>query len=547
MAPAQTMKATTPFFVALTLIAGTLAIYLPACRYPFVNLDDPGYVYRNLNLREGLSWEGLRWAFTSLDYQYNWHPLTWISHMLDVELFRFQAESHHTTSVLLHLLNGFLLLGALRALGIGYWAATFVAALFLWHPLRVESVAWIAERKDVLAGTFWMLGLSSYARYCRAPSRLRYSTVCLMLILGLMSKSMVVTLPFVFLLLDFWPLRRRGFSEPSPTHPGTTVPQRSGHALIREKVPMFFIVAVVCAVTLISQTEGGAVSAKVSMLQRLMHVPIAYFHYVVTFFWPAGLSVFYPHPAIVDPEGVHPGLAIVTGLALILVSTGLWRLRASRPALATGWFWFLVTLLPVIGLIQVGDQGVADRYMYLPGIGLSLALLAIPHTFSRLRKKVVLVTAAGVWLLCLIAAAHSQVQFWRNSDSLWRHALEVTDDNYVAHLNLGQGFRLDQLDEAMQHFEEAIRIAPDLYPAYVNLGKGHLKKNELEEARQILERGVAVRPEESLARLYLSVAFVYMEMLDEARLELETIEKLDPAMTRNRLFQKMQRVAGAEK
>jgi tetratricopeptide (TPR) repeat protein len=310
---------------------------------------------------------------------------------------------------------------------------------------------------------------------------------------------------------------------------------------------MFFIVAVVCAVTLISQTEGGAVSAKVSMLQRLMHVPIAYFHYVVTFFWPAGLSVFYPHPAIVDPEGVHPGLAIVTGLALILVSTGLWRLRASRPALATGWFWFLVTLLPVIGLIQVGDQGVADRYMYLPGIGLSLALLAIPHTFSRLRRKVVLVTAAGVWLLCLIAAAHRQVHSWRNSDSLWRHALEVTDDNYVAHLNLGQGFRLDQLDEAMQHFEEAIRIAPDLYPAYVNLGKGHLKKNELEEARQILERGVAVRPEESLARLYLSVAFVYMEMLDEARLELETIEKLDPAMTRNRLFQKMQRVAGAEK
>jgi len=220
-------------------------------------------------------------------------------------------------------------MGALRALGIGYWAAAFVAATFLWHPLRVESVAWIAERKDVLAGTFWMLGLTSYARYCQAPSTLRYGTVCLVLILGLMSKSMVVSLPFVFLLLDFWPLRRWGHADNSPTQP-EAIARRSGYTLVREKLPLFLIVAAVCVVTWISQTGGGAVSMKVSFLERLLHVPAAYLHYLVKFFWPASLSIFYPHPAIVDPQGARLGFAIITGLALVAVSLGLWRMRATH-------------------------------------------------------------------------------------------------------------------------------------------------------------------------------------------------------------------------
>jgi len=389
----------------------------------------------------------------------------------------------------------------------------------LWHPLRVESVAWIAERKDVLAGTFWILGLSSYASYCQRPDLPRYALVCLMLLLGLMSKSMVVTLPFVFLLLDVWPLRRPG-------------PPR-----LLEKAPMLAIVALVSWVTVFTQRGGGAISDAVGFSQRLANIPLAYLEYVTSFLWPTGLGVLYPHPALSNPEGIGPILPLFLGLLMVTASIVLWRRRASQPELYLGWFWFLGTLVPVIGLIQVGNQGHADRYMYLPAIGLSLALLAIPRTFGLLRKPGLLVLAASALALAFSARARHQVQFWRTSEALWERAIDVTEGNYIAHLNLGQILGgSGRVDEATEHFEEALRIRPGMFLASLNLGYAWLSRKEYGEARATLESSIESHPEEPLAHLYLSVALLGLDLKEQALLQLDIVEELDSEMVEHRLF-----------
>ena len=506
--------------VVLVMILGTLAVYFPTLDYGFVGYDDPSYVVQNPHLKQGLTAESVRWAFTSVDYQYNWHPLTWLSHLLDVHLFSKQPGAHHRTNLVLHLMNGFLLLGALRALGLGFWRSVFVATAFLWHPLRVESVAWVSERKDLLAGFFWIAGVWAYANHRERPSALRYAWVLLLLALGLMSKSMVVTLPFVFLLLDAWPLER--------------LRKEGLRRLVLEKLPHFALVLAVCLVTLYTQREGGAVSQELPFLDRLLHAPRAVGHYLLTSFYPVGLCVFYPHPSL-SPDSGQPLLGIVLGLAVCGISVAVWRLRGRLPELFLGWFWFLGTLVPVLGLVQVGDQAWADRYTYLPGIGLLIALLSLPRVVPLPRPAWLGLCAAA--LLAANLTAYRQVAFWKNTETLWRRALAVTERNATAHVNLGQVLgNSTRYDEAEEHFRTTLELEPDSYLALVNLGFLCLKTDRHDEARELLERAVEVEPDHYQGHLYLAMTFLMLEDWDGARASFGRAREVEPRVEEHKYY-----------
>jgi len=508
--------------VVLVLFLGTLAIYFPTLDYSFVNYDDPSYVQNNQNLRPGLTWETVRWAFTSTDYQYNWHPLTWLSHVLDIELFGFKAANHHATNLILHVFNGFLLLGALRTLRFGFWRAVFVAAVFLWHPLRVESVAWVSERKDLLSGLFWMAGLWAYGNYAASPSLKRQGAVVLCLVLGLLSKSMVVTLPFVLLLLDAWPLERWRSREDAA-------------GLLREKLPLFLLVAAVCAVTVYTQREGGALSHELGLGDRLLHVPHAITHYLSTTFWPVGLGVFYPHPRVVSPESASLASSLGQGLLYTLISVLIWRARKSWPELFLGWFWFLGMLVPVIGIVQVGDQAYADRYTYLPGIGIAICLLAVPRAL-RIPRAATVGLAAGA-LLAANARAHDQVSYWQNSPSLWQRTLDVTEKNTVAHINMGKlEGNAGRLQEAEEHFRAALEVDPRSYHALVNLAWIHLIESEFDEAAPLLERAIEADPEGLHAELYSAMNFLSMEQWEACERHLDRAYEINPGVEDNKYY-----------
>jgi len=508
--------------VVLVLFLGTLAIYYPTLGYGFVSYDDPSYVQNNYNLRPGLGWETVRWAFTSTDYQYNWHPLTWLSHVLDIELFGFKATRHHATNLVLHVFTGFMLLGALRALRLGFWRAVFVTAVFLWHPLRVESVAWISERKDLLSGFFFVAGLWAYGNYADSPSLKRQAAVFLYLVLGLLSKSMVVTLPFVFLLLDAWPLERWKSRADAP-------------GLVREKIPLFLLVAAVCAVTVYTQREGGALSHELGLVDRLLHVPHAITHYLASTFWPVGLNVFYPHPRVVSPESANLVLSLGLGVLYTLLSVLIWRARKSWPELFLGWFWFLGMLVPVIGIVQVGDQAYADRYAYLPGIGIAICLLAVPRALPMPRAATVGLAAAA--LLAANVRAHDQVGYWRDSPTLWQRALDVTEKNTVAHINMGklQG-NAGRLPEAEEHFRAALEVDPRSYHALINLAWLHLLESEFDQTAALLERAIEVDPEGLHAQLYTAMNFLSIEEWESCEKHLDRAYEINPKVENNRYY-----------
>ncbi len=480
--------------VCVALVVVTLAAYWPVFQNDFVNYDDPSYVTENPPVLGGLNWAGAQWAFQT-NHAGNWHPLTWLSHMLDVTLFGSRPAGHHFTSLLFHIANSGLLFLALRSLTGATWRSAAVAGLFALHPVHVESVAWVAERKDVLSTFFFLLSLMNYTNYVHATTAIPKSSrrwvyhalAAFFFACGLMSKPMLVTVPFVLLLLDFWPLRRLQLG---PLRPQLVAARK----LIVEKIPFFALSAGSCVVTFIVQRDAGAVNSfdTVPLELRVANALISYVRYLGKVFWPEGLAVIYPFPHSWPIELSLGAALLLLGLSAVV----LWQLKRA-PYLATGWFWFIGTLLPVIGLIQVGGQAMADRYTYIPSIGLFVmivwALAEIPGRWPSGRGWL----AAGAVILaaaCGVATWH-QLTFWKNSRSLFEHALAVTRDNAVAENNFG--VILMDYDGAEPHFANAVRIHPGYSEALANLAVCREKAGDVEGARQLLQRSLQSSPNAS--------------------------------------------------
>jgi tetratricopeptide (TPR) repeat protein len=459
---------TSLLLIGLLLFLGTLALYYPALLNGFVNYDDPAYVTSNWQVQQGLTSRSLKWAFTSTS-EANWHPLTWISHMLDVQLFGLKPAGHHAQSILWHAIN-VVLLFLLLAKATGFVGrSAVVAALFAVHPLNVESVAWVAERKTVLCTFFFLLSVAAYGWYVKRPGARRYLLVAILFALALMAKPMAITLPFALLLLDFWPLQR--------------FPETPLSKLVLEKIPLLSLSAASAVITLYAQRAGGAVGSTV-LLPPGMRVKNAIYSYVIYIekaVWPSRLAVFYPHP-----EGsLALWKVIIAGVLLIAITAIFWHFRQRRYLLIS-WLWFLGTLAPVTGIVQVGRQGWADRYAYIPlwglfVIGVWLASEAAARiSLGRATQAVVAVAA----LFGYSAATHIQIGYWRDSYSLFSHALEVTGANPIAEGNLGSALiEMQRPDLALPHLERAIQLMPTLATAHYNLGTLLQRENEPDHAQ----------------------------------------------------------------
>ena len=539
------------FLLSLALLALVLWAFLPTVDNDFVTYDDPDYVTSQVMVQRGLSWEGVAWAFSTTDAA-NWHPLTWLSHMLDCQLFGPNAAGHHLTSLLLHALNTLLVFLILRAMTGAIWRSFFVAALFGLHPLRVESVAWVAERKDVLSTLFWMLTLGAYTGFVRAlKTRPALAAGFFLLALltfafGLLSKPMLVTLPLALLLLDYWPLQRLK---------GTPL-----RRLVLEKLPFLLLSVAACVVTFLAQRHGGAVDAMIPFGHRSANAILSVVRYLGKLFWPSDLAVFYPYPR--HWPGWAVALAVVTLLAVSFLAL---RLRRRAPYLTTGWLWFLGTLVPVLGFVQVGQQSMADRYTYIPTLGILVALVWGVHQCVARRVglvRPVALIAGGAIALCVILT-RQQTAHWKNTELLARHALAATGENFAAYNLLGAALiRQNQYDEAVDQFRKALKLQPNSADAHGNLAvalQRHGRRDEaiehyqlalhlrprypqahynfataLEEAGRLTEamdhysRTLSERPNFVDARFNLGSVLLRLERYDEAIVQFQQVLQLDP-------------------
>jgi len=483
------------------LAIAIFAVYYRATRNPFVNYDDQGYVVENVNVQQGLTRGMLHWALTSTDAN-NWHPLTWISHALDCQLFGLNPAGHHLTSVLLHVLSSVILfLLLVRATG-ATGRSLLVAALFALHPINVESVAWVAERKNVLSTLFFLLTLGAYGWYALRPRIGRYVLVAALFVLALAAKPMVVTLPFVLLLVDLWPLQR--FSSWQPPSESFPVPQFSAWQLALEKVPLLLLSATSSAITVVAQGGAIATNRNLPLTLRLPNALYAYVMYLVKAVWPSHLAAFYPY------EGIRLAAwqTLLCAVFLVAVTAWVWRARAHY-YLLMGWLWFLGTPVPVNGLVmQVGDQAMADRYAYLPLIGIFCMVAWGAADLARERHIELreCVAVAGLALAIFSFLTWRQIGFWRSSYDLWAHALDVTKDNYMAEDYVGTALlvkvyeesRQRFSDEALVHFQNAVRIEPRDAISHLNLGANLHEHGRLPEAIQQYQAVLKLTPDEHL-------------------------------------------------
>ena len=469
---ATTNRSLRTFSVCVCLVLLTWGVFGQTLWYDFINYDDPKYVYENTHITSGLTAAGIAWAFTHI-HSMNWHPMTTISHILDCQFFGLRAGAHHLTNVVLHTIAVVLLFIALQRMTSAVWRSAFVAAVFAIHPLRVESVAWISERKDVLSGVFFMLTLLAYVHYVRAPSVARYLAVAAALALGLMSKPMLVTVPFVLLLIDYWPLGRTN---------GQSL-QVAGRrvTLFLEKIPLLLLCVGSSVVTFLVQRGAVGFTQDLPVWPRITNAMVSYIVYIAQMFWPVNLAVFYPHP-----ENRLPSWGIMLAFAVLSMMTAaaiIWRKNA--PYYMTGWLWYLGMLVPVIGLVQVGWQGHADRYTYLPQIGLYIAgtWAAVDLTTRRRHHRAILCTGAVVIVAVLAWRTSVQAAYWRDSETLFKHALAVTSNNDVAENNLGIVYlRNGNLDQAISLLQAAVDLRPDNSPAHENLAKALFQKGRAADA-----------------------------------------------------------------
>ena len=523
--------------ICLILAMVTTAVYFPLRHYEFVNYDDDVYVTLNPHLRNGLNREAVDWSFAAgliysspnVDY---WRPLSYLSHALDIELFGFDPGGHHLMSLAMHVAATISLFWVLNLMTGALWRSAFVAALFALHPLHVESVAWIAERKDVLSGLFFILTLGAYTQYSGQPFTMsRYLLVLGLFGLALMSKPIVVTLPFVMLLLDYWPLGRvtgdkwRGTSE-NREKPSTLNPQLS--TLLLEKLP-FFLLAIGSGIFAVhSQKAVGAASLldQESLFVRMGNALVSYTAYLLNLFWPVKLAVFYPYPTALPVWPVAGAVVLLAGITLLV-------LAAARrcPWLPVGWLWYLGMLLPVIGILQVGAQARADRYTYLSFIGL---FLMITWTVGDLcppwrQRKLVLGAAMAIVLAILTVCTSVQVSYWRDSESLWTHTLACTSDNFVGHNNLGNALlQKGNVDEAIVHYQMALQIKPDFAETHNNLGNALCQKGRVDEAIVYYQKALQINPDDAEVCYNFGNALLKSGRVDEAIANYQRAVRLNP-------------------
>ena len=507
--------------VCAALVALTWAVFGQTFHHQFVDYDDPLYVTNNVHVLAGLNWHGVVWAFTHVHSQ-NWHPLTTMSHMLDCQLFGVNPGAHHLVNVLLHSVAVVLLFILLQQMTAEFWSSAFVAAVFAIHPLRVESVAWIAERKDVLSGIFFMLTLLAYFRWTQKRTLGRYVTMSILFALGLMSKPMLVTLPLVLLLLDYWPLKRSqrsasGLEEPTARREVRDQKKETILSLIVEKIPLFVLSTGSSLATLWAQKIALGSAEFLPLKWRITNAVVSYFDYIRQMFWPADLTPFYIHP---ENRLELWRLAVATIVLIGITAIVLVR-RKKNPYLLVGWFWYLVMLVPVIGIIQVGLQGRADRYTYLPQIGLSVALVWLIRDLSKSSlarrghstqagrlQKILLGATALIVLGALSILSWKQTTHWRDSETLWRHTLAITPQNDVADVGLGGIlFVRGEIDEAIECYRRALRLRDGNVGAHYGLGKALAAKQKTDEAIFHFEKALEIQPDYITASNELGVMF----------------------------------------
>jgi Tfp pilus assembly protein PilF len=531
----------------------TVSVFWTVLDLPFINLDDPVYVTQNAWVLQGITLPSFIWSF-STNHGANWHPLTWLSHMMDVSLFGISPQGHHGMNLLLHCANAFLLFMLFSRLTGAVWRSAFLAALFAVHPLRVESVAWVSERKDVLSTFFWLTAAMAYVAYIRRPDWRRYGVLLVLFALGLSSKPMLVTLPFTFLLLDVWPLERISLQR---------LPVRAYWPFISEKLPLFALSILSGLITLVAQQAGGAIKPmeEISMGMRLSNAVTAVISYIYKTFWPVSLSVFYPFPES-PTSGPMLWMMLLALTAAIVLAL---KVRRNHPFVAVGWFWFLGTLLPVIGLVQVGNQAMADRYTYVPGIGLALIIAwAIPSLSTRQPIRLSAVACAVIaWISLLSMLTIRQIGYWSSDVQLFEHAVAVNERNWLAqtvigakleeqgriteaisryrraieirpqaleaHNNLGNTLlKQGKIDEGIAELREAVRLWPGYVSALSNLGSALCEAGQTEEGLFYLRQAIQKAPDYVPAHYNLGLAFLYIGRWDEARKHFEEVLRLAP-------------------
>jgi tetratricopeptide (TPR) repeat protein len=501
--PGHYQSKTTLWALVSGVFVAVLLLFLPSVLCGFVNLDDPVYVTGNETVRAGITTHGLAFAFSSVSAVY-WHPVTWLSHMLDCSLFGLNPGPHHFTSVLLHAANAVLLLLLLSGLTGRLWLSVLAAMLWAIHPLRVESVTWIAERKDVLSGFFGLAALLAYGWYVESPSGRRYIAAAGTFTLGLMSKPVLVTLPAILLLLDYWPLRR-ALAWPK---------------LVLEKVPLLFISVAASVITFVGQNRAGAMSlVDVPVSNRVQNAAVSYFEYLLKMIWPSNLACHYPYPAAIRPAKV----ALSVGALALLTALAVWQ-RKRRPYLVFGWFWFLGTLLPMIGLVQVGRQAMADRFTYWPMIGLVVAAVWLAGEQVQSKRSCPAAVKAGAIGLAasLALITHQQIAIWRDSVTLFEHALRAGGDNEYIRGNLATTLmERDQLSQAEPHLLAAIRAAPNVFQHHYNLARVRLRLGRFEDAAFEAAEATRLAPQEQAPRQLWATVLLRLGDYESAERELD--------------------------
>jgi tetratricopeptide (TPR) repeat protein len=516
------------FLVGLSLIVAIIIAYAQASNFDFVGYDDQEYIIENSHVQEGLTLDSIIWAFTSF-HSANWHPMTWLSHMLDCELYGLNPTGHHWTNVQFHIANTFLLFFIFFKMTGALWRSAFVAALFALHPLHVESVAWVSERKDLLSTFLGFLMIFAYYRYVKELCIKNYLLVIMLFGLGLMAKPMLVTFPFVLLLLDYWPLNRVQFKNdlPGQTDEITCFGFQKFLRLIIEKIPFFILAIISCILTFLAQQSSGAVKAlgALSIKTRAENALVSYVSYVFKAIWPINLAVFYPHPG--DSLPVWQ----IFGAALLIATACIWAVRTSKkyPYIGVGLFWYLGILVPVIGLVQVGEQAMADRYTYIPLIGLFILIAwGVPDLLKKWQyRKIFLGLSAVVILSALTVSSFSQASHWKNGITLFENAVKVTENNYKAQNNLGTAWGPVDLDKAIYHYKESLKIKPNYVRALYNLGTALSEKGDYDEAVLYFSKALKINPKKTDARMNMANVLFKQGKSDKAVFHYNEIIKRD--------------------
>jgi Flp pilus assembly protein TadD len=495
----EQVKKSLVLLIYFALLISTLLVFCQVRHFDFVNYDDNDYVTANPHVLNGLTADAVSWALAT-GYFGNWNPLTWLSYMLDRQLFGLTPAGFHLTNLIFHIANTLLLFFVLKQMTSALWQSAFAAALFALHPLHVEAVAWVSGRKDVLSTFFWILTIWAYAQYVKKPVAARYLLTLLVFMLGMMAKPMLITLPFVFLLLDYWPLERK-----------------ISRRLVVEKIPFIILAAVFSVIAFFTQRNLGALPkfTELNLKFRIYNSLISYVKYIEKMFWPSRLTAFYPHPL----ENVSVLYAVISAVFLLLITIVVIRLAKNHRYLVTGWFWYLGTLVPVIGIIQVGGFARADRYTYITLTGLFIIIAwSLPEILSKLLyRKIVLGISMVIVLTTLGICAHRQTSYWKNSITLFSHALEVTQNNWLAYDNLGYAYNdVGRSAEAMENFSKAIRIAPDYAEAYTNLGIVYAKLGRLQDAIDEHQQAIKINPGLAIAHNNLGIVYTKLDRWQQA-------------------------------